>query len=242
MSVKSYLDRYVVVDLETTGLEPGKDRILEIGAVKVEQGVVTDTFGKFADPQMLIPMYVQKLTGISQDMVAGKQPPSEIVAEFMEFSEGYDLMGHNLMFDYRFLKHQAVNQKLSFEKRGIDTLKISRCLLPDLESRSLSYLCEYFQLHREFAHRAYHDAMATHELYRKLLEQSEEGQEKLFQPVDLQYKVKRQGPITNAQKTYLNDLIKYHRIELDVEIESLTKNEASRRIDKILSEYGRIMR
>lgn len=242
MSVTGCPENYVVVDLETTGLQPGRDRILEIGAVKVEHGQVVDTFCMFADPQMEIPLRIQELTGITPDMVCGEKTPDQAVLEFLDFCGEMDLMGHNLMFDYSFLKHQAVNQKRVFEKNGIDTLKIARSVLPDLESRSLTSLCEYFQIDRKHAHRAFHDALATHELYVKLQKAAGEEQDKLFQPKPLLYKVKRQGPITNAQKAYLNDLIKYHKIKLDVAVDSLTKNEASRKIDTIISEYGRIKR
>ena len=235
-------DSYVVVDLETTGLQPAKDRILEIGAVKVENGEVKDTFCTFINPRMAIPPFIQALTGITQDMVENAPTAEQAFYEFLDFCGDRDLMGHNLMFDYSFLKHQAANLKLSFEKRGIDTLKIARSVLPELESRSLTSLCEYFQINREQAHRAFHDALATHEVYEQLKKRAREGQERLFVPVPLLYKAKKQGPITNSQKAYLNDLVKYHKIRLDVEIDSLTKNEASRRIDKIISEYGRIMR
>ncbi len=235
-------DSYVVVDLETTGLQPAKDRILEIGAVKVENGEVKDTFCTFINPRMAIPPFIQALTGITQDMVENAPTAEQAFYEFLDFCGDRDLMGHNLMFDYSFLKHQAANLKLSFEKRGIDTLKIARSVLPELESRSLTSLCEYFQINREQAHRAFHDALATHEVYEQLKKRAREGQERLFVPVSLLYKAKKQGPITNSQKAYLNDLVKYHKISLDVEIDSLTKNEASRRIDKIISEYGRIMR
>ncbi len=235
-------DSYVVVDLETTGLQPAKDRILEIGAVKVENGEVKDTFCTFINPRMAIPPFIQALTGITQDMVENAPTAEQAFYEFLDFCGDRDLMGHNLMFDYSFLKHQAANLKLSFEKRGIDTLKIARSVLPELESRSLTSLCEYFQINREQAHRAFHDALATHEVYEQLKKRAREGQERLFVPVPLLYKAKKQGPITNSQKAYLNDLVKYHKISLDVEIDSLTKNEASRRIDKIISEYGRIMR
>lgn len=235
-------DSYVVVDLETTGLQPAKDRILEIGAVKVEKGEVKDTFCTFINPRMAIPPFIQALTGITQDMVENAPTAEQAFYEFLDFCGDRDLMGHNLMFDYSFLKHQAANLKLSFEKRGIDTLKIARSVLPELESRSLTSLCEYFQINREQAHRAFHDALATHEVYEQLKKRAREGQERLFVPVPLLYKAKKQGPITNSQKAYLNDLVKYHKISLDVEIDSLTKNEASRRIDKIISEYGRIMR
>ena len=235
-------DSYVVVDLETTGLQPAKDRILEIGAVKVENGEVKDTFCTFINPRMAIPPFIQALTGITQDMVENAPTAEQAFYEFLDFCGDRDLMGHNLMFDYSFLKHQAANLKLSFEKRGIDTLKIARSVLPELESRSLTSLCEYFQINREQAHRAFHDALATHEVYEQLKKRAREGQERLFVPVPLLYKAKKQGPITNSQKAYLNDLVKYHKISLDVEIDSLTKNEASRKIDNIISEYGRIMR
>ena len=167
---------------------------------------------------------------------------AEAVRAFLDFCGELDLMGHNLIFDYSFLKHQAADQKIPFEKNGIDTLKIARTLLPDLESRSLTNLCGYFQIDRAHAHRAYHDALATHELYQHLIRIAEEGQERIFQPKQLQYKVKRRGPITPAQKAYLNDLVKYHKIELDVSVDSLTKNEASRKIDTIIARYGRIKR
>ena len=217
-------------------------RILEIGAVKVLDGEVADTFCMFADPQMKIPEKIRELTGITQEMVAGQPTPAEAVRAFLDFCGELDLMGHNLIFDYSFLKHQAADQKIPFEKNGIDTLKIARTLLPDLESRSLTNLCGYFQIDRAHAHRAYHDALATHELYQHLIRIAGEGQERIFQPKQLQYKVKRRGPITPAQKAYLNDLVKYHKIELDVSVDSLTKNEASRKIDTIIARYGRIKR
>ena len=183
-----------------------------------------------------------ELTGITQEVVEGQPTPAEALRAFLDFCGEQDLMGHNLIFDYSFLKHQAADQKIPFEKNGIDTLKIARILLPDLESRSLTNLCGYFQIDRAHAHRAYHDALATHELYQYLVRIAEEGQERIFQPKQLQYKVKRRGPITPAQKAYLNDLVKYHKIELDVSVDSLTKNEASRKIDTIIARYGRIKR
>ena len=103
---------YVVVDLETTGLYPSQDRILEIGAVKVLDGEVADTFCMFADPQMKIPEKIRELTGITQEMVAGQPTPAEAVRAFLDFCGELDLMGHNLIFDYSFLKHQAADQKI----------------------------------------------------------------------------------------------------------------------------------
>ncbi len=233
-------ENYVAVDLETTGLTPSKDQILEIGAVRVCHGQVTDTFSTFANPGLKIPDNVRELTGITDDMVAQAPTPAEAFAAFHRFAGEELLMGHNLIFDYSFLKQQAINQEIPFERKGVDTLKIARALLPDLESRSLTNLCAYFHIDRAYAHRAFHDALATHALYGYLRKMAPLQGHKTFEPAVLTYRARKQGPITNAQKGYLNDLLKYHRIELDVDIDRLTKNEASRTIDRIVSEYGRI--
>ena len=234
--------KYVVVDLETTGLQPARDRILEIGAWKVIDGKITEKFCEYVNPQMDISERIRELTGISNEMVKDARTISEVLPEFVAFCDGFDLLGHNILFDYSFLKQQAVKMKIPFEKNGIDTLKIARALLPELESRSLGALCEYFQIDLTYAHRAYYDALATWHLYERLKERVPKGQEAIFSPKELLYKPKKQSSITEFQKAYLNDLVKYHKIELHVCVDSLTKSEASRTIDTIISEYGRIKR
>ena len=139
------------------------------------------------------------------------------------------------------MKEQGLLEK-AFEKDGVDTLKIARALLADLEHKNLTYLCGYYQIARERAHRASDDACAAMELYRRLAAEFPDSPAELFAPKQLVYKCKKQGPITPAQKGYLNDLIKYHKITLSVQIDTLTKNEASRIIDRIISEHGRIVR
>ena len=111
-----------------------------------------------------------------------------------------------------------------------------------MESRSLQALCAYYEIRPKMAHRAAFDALASMELYRRMREQFPESPEELFAPRPLNYKAKKQGPITPAQKGYLNDLLKYHKITLELSVDSLTKNEASRIIDGIISEHGRIQR
>lgn len=242
METQGFPDSYVVVDLETTGLSPREDRILEIGAVKVKDGQVADTYGTFVDPGRPVPQQIRMLTGITDEMVAGQKSAAQALEEFLAFCGGADLMGHNLSFDYGFLKQQASLQRIPFEKRGIDTLKIARCLLEGLESKSLTNLCAYFHIDRSRAHRALDDAMATHQLFCCLKDLAGEEKWELFCPVPLFYRVKKVSPVTDSQKRYLKDLVKYHRIDLDVGIDSLTKSEASRLIDRIIMNYGRIMR
>lgn len=236
------MDAYIALDLETTGLSPKSDRILEIGAVRVVNGMVEEKYSTLINPRMEIPLKVTKLTGITRDMVAGMPEMKDAVADLVAFCGDLPLLGHNIMFDYSFVKHSAVNNGLTFEREGIDTLKISRVLLADLPSRSLQSLRLHYEIPQENAHRALDDALTTHLLYQRLKREFGEENAELFTPKKLNYKVKKQGPVTQAQKRHLQDLVKYHKIELSVDVESLTKNEASRLIDTIYGSYGKIMR
>lgn len=236
------MKEYIVVDLETTGLAPKTDRILEVGAWKVENGGFVQKFHRMVDPGMKVPERITQLTGITDSMVQGQPMIDTVIREFIEFAGELPLLGHNLMFDYAFLKHAAVNQKITFERMGMDTLKISRKVLAELPSRKLGELCSYYHIPQQRAHRADEDAYVTAILYEKMKEQFKENEPELFVPVQLQYKAKKQAAITNAQKGYLNDLLKYHKIKCDMQMESLTKSEASRLIDGIILQYGKIIR
>lgn len=232
---------YVCVDIETTGCQSKWSKIIEIGAVKVKNGEVVDTFSRLINPGIMISTFITNLTGISNEMVADKPGIDVVMKEFIDFAEDYVLLGHNLMFDYSFLKQNAENLKLTFEKEGIDTLKISRKVLQELESRKLDYLCEYYGISDEHHHRAFNDASATSQLYLILLDKFYNVAPEIFEPQKLEIKVKKLQPITPKQVKYLKKLCEYHNITIDFEIEKLSKNEASRKIDNILSEKGRIL-
>lgn len=234
------LTEYIVVDLEMTGLKPARDKILEIGAVHVKDGQIVEEYETLVNPGVEIPASVTELTGITQEMAERGTDTKTAVAGFLEFSGDLPLVGHNILYDYSFLKHNAVNHDLPFEAQTVDTLKLARKLLPDLEKKTLEALCEYFHIIREKEHRALSDAKATAQLLERLKEQFGERCPELFEPKQLVYKVKKQGPITPRQKKYLKELAEYHKIELPVAVESLTRNEASRLTDQLLSRYGRI--
>ncbi len=236
------MNSYVVLDLETTGLRPETDRILEIGALKIEDGHVAKQYSVLINPQMQIPYGVQNLTGITQAMAEKGEDAEKALRDFLEFCGNLPLLGHNILFDYSFVKHMAVGMGLKFEKDGVDTLKIARKTLPDLGSRSLEFLCRHYHIQQEHAHRAMDDARCTWQLFQCLQEEFGEACPEVFLPGKLICHVKKQTPVTNSQKLYLNDLLKYHRIDTDIKIESLTKSEASRMIDHIILQYGRIKR
>ena len=158
---------YTVLDLEMTGLTPKRDKVIEIGAVRVRNGEIADTYGTLVRPGMSIPETVVQLTGITDEMAALGKEENVAMQELLQFIGDDILVGHNLIFDYSFLKQWAVNQKIPLELSACDTLRIARALLPGAQSKKLESLCEYFQIEREHAHRALDDAVETYKAIRK---------------------------------------------------------------------------
>ena len=225
---------YICIDLETTGLNPKTDKIIEVGAVKIINGQRAGAFSALVNPGRKLKQRITELTGIRDEDVKDAPYIEEILPGLLEFMEEFPLLGHSILFDFSFLKRAAAYHKLTFEKEAVDTLKIARKYLAELEHRSLDYLCRYYQIsHR--AHRALEDAEATDNLYRKLSELFDSGEEDLFKPQKLVYKVKKDTPPTKSQKIKLYRLLEQHKIILDVDIERMTRSEVSRYTDKILS-------
>lgn len=231
---------FVCFDIETTGLNPSTNQIIEIGAVKVKDGKVSGRFSELINPGIPLPDLIVRLTGINDAMLKNADTVSNVLRRFLEFAEEEVVIGHNIMFDYSFIKSAAVKEKLTFEKQGIDTLELSRKLHPELESRSLENMCKFYHINNVNAHRAYDDAHATTLLYVNLCNIFFEENINAFRPKPLIFKVKKVIPITKPQKNYLNDLLKYHKIESMCSLDTLTQSEASRWIDKIILEKGRI--
>lgn len=231
---------YVAFDLETTGLNLETDNIIEIGAVKVVDGKVVDRFMEFLKPDKPISGMITNITGITNEMVQSARETEQIIGDFMEFCGENVLVGHNIMFDYKFTKKYAALYGYSFEKKGIDTLKIARKVHKNLESKSLSALCDHYHITNSAAHRAYHDALATAKVYHMLAHYYEAGNEKLFEAEQLKYKPKKVQSATKKQLDYLKSLTEYHRLQSKTDYDALTRSEASRLIDKIISEHGKM--
>lgn len=232
------IDTYISIDLETTGLNPKKDKIIEIGAVKVVAGKTADTFSTFVNPGRKLEERIVELTGIQDAQLLEAPCIEEVFPRLTGFLEDLPLVGHRILFDFSFLKKAAVNQNDTFEKNAIDTLKIARKYLVQLEHRNLDFLCEYYGIPHH-AHRALADAEATSDLYRRLAEAYYSEEESLFVPAPLHFTVKKDTPATKPQKERLYRLLAQHKIQLDMDVEKLTRSEASRFTDKILAEYGR---
>lgn len=234
-------DTFVCIDLETTGLQPKYDKIIEIGAVRVDEGVVTGEWASLVNPGRKLEERIVELTGIRDEQLAEAKKVSDVLPDLLAFMGERPLLGHSLHFDFAFLKRAAVGEKLTFERQGIDTLKIARKYLKELESRSLGALCKHYGIPHK-AHRALDDARATTALYGKLVEafyekESAEGEKNLFVPRQLHHPIKRDTPITIPQKEQLYKLLDKHKLVVDYEVESLTRSEATRKIHQLLAEY-----
>lgn len=236
--VMNMISTYVALDIETTGVNPSLDRIIEIGMAKVVDGVVVDSFSSLIDPQVHISERITELTGIRDEDVKGKTVIDSVIGRIVEFTEGYPLLGHNIIFDYSFIKKAAVNNRMEFERDGIDTLKIARRLLPEMPHKGLEYLCGQLGINPGHSHRAYDDALSAMELYKRLYECNPDDSG-FVQTVKLTYSVKRDTPITAAQVRYLNALLVKHGLQVEENVESMTKSGASRLIDRIISQYGK---
>ncbi len=237
------INNYIAFDLETTGFNPVVNKIIEIGAVKVKDGQIVDKFSELINPGIRIPEIITQVTGIDNNMVKGKRQAEDVVRDFVDFCDSNVILGHNLSFDYSFISAQTYRLGIDFDKEGIDTLKIARKHLSALESRKLDYLCEYYGIEDKEHHRAYNDAYVTVMLYKKLSECFENEDAGIFVPEPMKHdekKIKKKlSPITIKQKAFLASLIRQHNIIPEKNIDELTKSEASRMIDTILSAYGR---
>lgn len=207
-------DTYVSIDLETTGLNPKRDRIIEIGAIRVEQGQIVEEFSTFVDPGRKLEERITELTGIRDEDLADAPQLDEVFQNYWNLWENYRCWDTAFCLIILFEK-AAVDRKITFERSAVDTLQVARKYLQELPHRNLGYLCQYYEIPHH-AHRALEDAKATDRLFRKLAElfyqeetggqASTESVEKkannnLFEPQPLHFQVKRDTPATKPQKS-----------------------------------------
>ncbi|OOB79843.1 MAG: hypothetical protein BEN18_02350 [Epulopiscium sp. Nuni2H_MBin001] len=234
------MDKYIVVDIESTGVKLSEDEIIEIGAVYIEEGVLKDKFNMLIKPTTPISQNITNITGITNEMVRYSYSIDIVLPKFIEFTRNCPLVGHNInIFDYRLLKIHANRLKLAFNHELVDTLVISRKVLDMLPSRKLGDLCEFYKIRLVNAHRAYDDAYATYELFVKLKQEFGATNPELFIPQKIEFKPPKIEPITLKQVAYLESLCKKYNILPEKDIATMSKSEGSRNIDKIISQYGR---
>ena len=161
---------YIVFDIETTGLSQKKNKIIEIGAVKVNDGEEIDRFSEFINPEEPIPYSIEQLTSITDEMVMHAPTVDVILPKFLEFCGDDIVVAHNAAFDTGFIKKNAKDLGMKFDNTIMDTMTLSHVLLPELGKFTLDRVCKALNVKNEHDHRAVDDANATAKIFVKLYE------------------------------------------------------------------------
>ena len=166
---QSLMDSFVVFDIETTGFSSVTNHIIEIGAVKVENGKIVDRFSTYVNPQEPIPYRITKLTTITDADVMDAPTIDQVLPEFFAFCEGCVLVAHNASFDIGFIKENARKLELPYAYTHVDTLAMARVLLPQLAKFTLDHVAKTVGVSLGNHHRAVDDAEATAEIFEKFI-------------------------------------------------------------------------
>lgn len=168
-NLMKFVDDYVLVDIETTGLSPTKDEIIEIGAIKVQNNKIIETYNELININRKLPSFITKLTGITDDMIKSGRMPTLVLKEFVDFTQNNIIIGHNVNFDLGFLINKCRKYlNYNLDNDYIDTMFLARRLVPDSINYKLGTLAKYFNVSYEGAHRGLKDVQITFEVYNNL--------------------------------------------------------------------------
>lgn len=162
---------FVVIDIETTGLDPQFDEIIEIGALKIENGIVVDSFNTLVKPVNMINDYITELTGITNDMVNDALPIEDVIEDFYKFVGNNIILGHNVNFDINFLYDELMKLNIELNNDFVDTMRIGRYLLKNLKHHRLIDLANYYNIVIDGNHRALKDCEITLKAYNCMLKE-----------------------------------------------------------------------
>lgn len=158
---KTINDTFVVFDIETTGFSNFNEKIIEIGAVKIENGEIIDEFSTFVNPKRGIPYKITELTGITNDMVSNAPIIDDVIKEFYEFCSDSILVAHNIDFDMSFIRRNGIEFGYSFKNSLLDTIDLCKYLFPEIKRYKLNLVAKYLSINLKNHHRAVDDAKAT---------------------------------------------------------------------------------
>ena len=166
---KSQLERYVVIDFETTGLKPVQDEIIEMAAIRVVNGRITETFSQLVKPSHVVSSKIADITNITNNMLAGAPSINRVLPQFLGFIGSDVLVGHNIEnFDSQFLAIACLRFRFALNNQIVDTLPLAQIAVPKLKNHKLETLCEHFKIKNQNAHRALSDCEATYKVFEKL--------------------------------------------------------------------------
>lgn len=207
--INKYTPDYVIFDLETTGISPNYDEVIEISALKVKGGKVVDEFNTLVNPGRKIPFGATKVNGITNAMVAEAPAFSQVLAEFLDFAEGLVLVGHNIArFDMKFIWRDAEQYFGEIPQNNyVDTLQVARKHLPNMEHHRLVDLAEHYGISPEGAHRALNDCYMNQKVYECMVaEMREAHQKRLEEARKKAAETANAGTSANADQMAVNSL------------------------------------
>lgn len=161
------INMFVAFDIETTGLSPTYNQIIEIAAIKYENGKRVDSFHSLINPGIPIPNKITQITGITTTMLKDAPGIQQVLPSFLEFIGDYPLVAHNSSFDMSFIKNKAAKLNITVDNQVIDTLRISRKTFPALHNHKLNTVCQHLNIALIEHHRAMADSAATAEIFLK---------------------------------------------------------------------------
>ena len=165
-SLIEFPNKYIAFDIETTGLDPMYDEIIEIGAIKIENGKEVEVFSTLVKPKYEIDEFISELTGITNEMVKESPSIDAVLPKFIDFIKDSIILGHNVNFDINFIYDNLIKCDMNpITNDFIDTLRLSRKLLPELKHHRLSDLADYYNINTVGSHRSLKDVRMTIEVY-----------------------------------------------------------------------------
>ncbi len=230
-------NEYVAFDIETTGLDSMYDEIIEIGAIKVENGKEMDRFNTLIKPVCKINEFITELTGITNQMVESAPTINEVLPEFMKFIGQSIILGHNVNFDINFIYDNLVREKMCpISNDFIDTLRLSRKLLPELNHHRLSDLAQYYNIDVEGSHRGLRDVSITIEVYNNLVSliyekySNIEEFKKLWKSKKSHYEVKAKDIVTDKTEFDTDNLLYDRNVVITGTLEKMPRKDAMQMI------------
>lgn len=170
-SLLAFPENYIVLDIETTGLNPNSNEIIELSALKVVNGKIHEEYSKLVKPSGYLSPFITRLTGINSEMLKNAPHIKEAVKEFNDFCSDSIIVGHNITFDIGFINAKLQKyHNVPFDNEYIDTLTIARKLLPQLKNKKLGTIAQHFNLDTEGMHRGLKDCSVTNSCYCKFKE------------------------------------------------------------------------
>ncbi len=239
-SIIEFPNEYVVIDTETTGLDPRYDELIEVAGIKYVQGKEIERFSELIKPKNELDNFITELTGINDEMLINSRSEKDVIIDFREFLGDSILIGHNVNFDINFLYDSLKeNHNIKLQNDFIDIIRIARKVLKHLDHHRLIDLILYYDLDNEGTHRALNDVLLTYQVFNKLIldihsnYESEEDFKRLFKRSYSNRSFKASDIVANDEYLDEESLLYQKNCVITGTLEKMTRKQAMQLIANI---------